>query len=78
MERVASIARPEAARLRSLRWTAASVTALAESATPDDVQRSYVMHANAYVGKPADLDGFDDVAKRIDACFLGLIELPPG
>lgn len=36
------------------------------------------MHANAYIVKPADFDGFEDVVKRIDACFLGLIQLPPG
>ena len=45
---------------------------------PDDVQRSYAMHANAYIVKPAGFDGFEDVVKRIDACFLGLIQLPPG
>lgn len=44
---------------------------------PDDIRRSYEMHANAYIVKPADFNGFDDMIKRIDACFLGLIEPPP-
>ena len=54
------------------------VVILSSSRQPDDVQRSYAMHANAYIVKPADFDGFEDVVKRIDACFLGLIQLPPG
>jgi CheY-like chemotaxis protein len=54
------------------------VVILSSSRHPDDVQRSYAMHANAYIVKPADFDGFEDVVKRIDACFLGLIQLPPG
>lgn len=44
---------------------------------PASIQGSYALHANAYIVKPADFDGFDDMIKRIDACFLGLIEPPP-
>ena len=50
---------------------------LSSSRHPDDIRRSYEMHANAYIVKPADFDGFDDMIKRIDACFLGLIEPAP-
>ena len=53
------------------------VVVLSSSRHPDDIRRSYEMHANAYIVKPADFDGFDDMIKRIDACFLGLIEPPP-
>lgn len=53
------------------------VVVLSSSRHPDDIRRSYEMHANAYIIKPADFDGFDDMMKRIDACFLGLIEPPP-
>ena len=47
---------------------------LSSSRHPDDVQRAYRLHANAYIVKPI---GFDAEIKQIDACFLGLIQLPP-
>jgi len=54
------------------------VVILSSSWHPDDVQRAYRLHANAYIVKPIDFDGFDATIKQIDACFLGLIQLPPG
>lgn len=53
------------------------VVILSTSGHPDDIKRSYELHASAYVVKPADSDGYDAVIKQIDACFLGLIQLPP-
>lgn len=53
------------------------VVILSSSQDPDDIRRSYEMHASAYIVKPTDLDGFDAMIKQIDACFLGLIRLPP-
>ena len=53
------------------------VVVLSSSRNPGDIRRSYELHANAYVVKPEDPDGFDDVIRRIDACFIGLIEPPP-
>ena len=53
------------------------VVILSTSGHPDDIKRSYEMHASAYIVKPADSDGYDAVIKQIDACFLGLIQLPP-
>ncbi len=53
------------------------VVVLSSSQHPDDIRRSYELHANAYIVKPADFDGFADVVRRIDACFLGLIQPPP-
>jgi DNA-binding NarL/FixJ family response regulator len=53
------------------------VVVLSSSRHPGDIRRSYEMHANAYIVKPTDFDGFEDMMKRIDACFLGLIEPPP-
>jgi CheY-like chemotaxis protein len=53
------------------------VVILSSSRHPGDIRRSYEMHANAYIVKPTDFDGFDDMIKRIDACFLGLIQPPP-
>ena len=53
------------------------VVILSSSRNPDDIRRSYEMHANAYIAKPADFDGFEEMIRRIDACFIGLIEPPP-
>ena len=53
------------------------VVILSSSRHPGDIRRGYELHANAYIVKPADLDGFDDAIKTIDACFVGLIEPPP-
>jgi two-component system, chemotaxis family, response regulator Rcp1 len=51
------------------------VLILTTSAAPPDVQRSYSLHASAYIAKAADLDGFADAIRQI-ARFLELIELP--
>ena len=40
------------------------VLILTTSAGPPDVQRSYSLHASAYVSKPADFDGFTDELPR--------------
>src|SRR5271165_7557384 len=52
------------------------VLILATSAAPPDLQRSYSLHASAYVSKPADFDGFTDAIRQIAHWFLELIELP--
>jgi CheY-like chemotaxis protein len=44
---------------------------------PDDIEQCYSLHANAYIVKPSDFDGFADVIKQIATCFLGLISLSP-
>lgn len=53
------------------------VLMLTTSRAPDDIQRCYSRHANAYISKPPDFDGFADVIKQVTTCFLGLISLPP-
>jgi len=52
------------------------VVVLTTSAAPEDVVRSYTLHANAYVTKPTDFDGFADAVHQIASWFLELIELP--
>lgn len=49
---------------------------LTNSAASPDIQRSYSLHASAYVAKPADFDGFTDAIRQIARWFLELIELP--
>jgi CheY-like chemotaxis protein len=52
------------------------VVVLTSSRSPNDIQRCYSLHANAYVTKPKDFDGMSEVMRRIAVCFLDLIELP--
>ena len=46
------------------------------SQAPDDVVRSYSLHANAYVTKPINLDELNDIIRRIDEFFGRIIVLP--
>lgn len=52
------------------------VLILTTSAAPADIQRSYSLHANAYITKPADFDSFTDAINQIASWFLRLIKLP--
>lgn len=52
------------------------VVVLSGSQHPDDIQRSYRLHANAYVVKPADFDGLAEAIRKISSTFLGLVRAP--
>jgi CheY-like chemotaxis protein len=39
------------------------VVVLSSSRHHDDIRRSYEMHANTYIVKPADFDGFNDMSR---------------
>lgn len=56
------------------------VVVLSTSDAPEDVIGAYERHANAYVTKPFDLDGFIEAVHRIDSFFLGTASRvpPPG
>jgi two-component system response regulator len=53
------------------------VIVLSSSHDPDDINRSYQLHANAYIVKPRDLDGFTAMIRQVDECFLDLVTPPP-
>jgi len=53
------------------------IVVLTTSQAPNDIQQCYSLHANAYIIKPPDFDGYADVIKQVATCFLGLISLPP-
>jgi CheY-like chemotaxis protein len=57
---------------------AVPVVLLSTSQDPGDIERSYVMHANAYVIKPADYDGFAEVVTKINEFFTEVSETPAG
>ena len=52
------------------------VVVLTTSKAEEDVLRSYQLHANAYVTKPVDFDGFIEAIKQIDHFFVSVVQLP--
>ncbi len=53
------------------------VLVLTSSDSPDDVTRSYDLHANAYLTKPVDPEAFVSLARTIEAFWFGHALLPP-
>jgi CheY-like chemotaxis protein len=49
---------------------------LTTSRAQRDIEQCYALHANAYIVKPDDFDGYADVIQQLATCFLGLISLP--
>ena len=49
---------------------------LTTSQADEDVLRSYQLHANAYVTKPVDFDGFIEAIRQIDHFFVSVVQLP--
>ncbi|TXK38392.1 response regulator [Nonomuraea sp. C10] len=52
------------------------VVVLTTSKAEEDVVRSYRLHANAYVAKPADFGQFIRVVCQIDNFFVTVVKLP--
>jgi DNA-binding NarL/FixJ family response regulator len=49
---------------------------LTTSASEADIQQSYQFHANCYISKPVDLEGFLKVVRSIDSFRLSVVKLP--
>jgi CheY-like chemotaxis protein len=58
-------------------FTTIPVVILSSSRHPTDVERSYGLHANAYIVKPVDLDDFGAAIRSVDNCFLRYAEPAP-
>ncbi len=54
------------------------VVILTTSASDADIEKSYLLHANCYISKPVDLEGFLTVVKSIDDFWLSVVKLPTG
>jgi len=54
------------------------VVILTTSSSETDVLQSYHLHANCYISKPVDLDGFLKVVQSIDNFWLSVVKLPHG
>ena len=52
------------------------VVILTTSDAEADILRSYQLHANCYITKPVNLDGFLTVVKSIDTFWLSVVKLP--
>jgi CheY-like chemotaxis protein len=59
------------ANLRSI-----PVVILTTSQAASDITRAYELHANCYIQKPLELDGFIEVVKSIHRYWLQMAELP--
>jgi CheY-like chemotaxis protein len=62
----------EAASLRRI-----PVVILTSSEAEQDIIDSYDRHANAYLTKPVDFDGFVDIVQRIEDFWLTVVKQPP-
>jgi chemotaxis family two-component system response regulator Rcp1 len=52
------------------------VVVLTTSESEQDMLRSYMLHANCFITKPVDFDGFLKVVKSIDDFWLSVVKLP--
>ncbi|WP_324662050.1 response regulator [Haloarcula sediminis] len=53
------------------------VVVLTSSAAEEDIVDSYDLHANAYLTKPVDFDGFVDIVGSIEEFWLSVVKRPP-
>jgi len=58
-------------------WRIIPVVVLTSSAEEADILASYKLHANCYVQKPVDLDGFRRIVEQIEAFWFTIVRLPP-
>jgi CheY-like chemotaxis protein len=54
------------------------VVILTTSSSEVDILQSYNLHANCYISKPVDLNGFLKVVQSIDNFWLSVVKLPHG
>jgi CheY-like chemotaxis protein len=53
------------------------VVVMTSSEAEEDIAQSYDLHANAYVTKPIDFDGFLDVVGSLEEFWLSVVKMPP-
>ncbi len=53
------------------------VIVLTASDTETDILKSYNLHANCYITKPAELEKFIKLMKQIEHFWLNIVSLPP-
>jgi CheY-like chemotaxis protein len=60
----------------SLTLRSIPVVILTTSSSDTDIARSYQSHANCYITKPVNLEGFLKVVRSIDDFWLSVVKLP--
>jgi chemotaxis family two-component system response regulator Rcp1 len=53
------------------------VIVLTSSEAESDIAKSYDLHANAYLTKPVDFDGFIDIVRSLENFWLQSVKFPP-
>lgn len=53
------------------------VVVLTSSKAEEDIIKTYDLHANAYVTKPVDLQGFGKIVKAIEGFWFSVVRYPP-
>jgi chemotaxis family two-component system response regulator Rcp1 len=53
------------------------VVILTSSDAEEDMIKTYNEHANAYLTKPVDFQGFLDVVGRVEGFWISVVEFPP-
>ncbi|MEO0395118.1 MAG: response regulator [Cyanobacteria bacterium P01_A01_bin.137] len=57
-------------------WQAIPTIVLSSSATPNDIYKSYQLHANAYITKPTNFSDYQLIAQKIYDFWLMTAQLP--
>ncbi|WP_276271720.1 response regulator [Haloarcula litorea] len=53
------------------------VVVLTSSEAEEDIVESYDLHANAYLTKPVDFDGFIEIVSHVEDFWLTVVKRPP-
>ena len=53
------------------------VVVLTSSGAEQDIVNTYELHANCYITKPVDMNGFMKVVKSIENFWFSVVKLPP-
>ena len=61
---------------RNAVWQAIPTIVLSSSATPNDIDKSYQLHANAYITKPTNFNEYQVIAQKIHDFWLETVQLP--
>lgn len=52
------------------------VVILTTSSAEQDIQKTYSLHANCYITKPLELEGFTEVVRSVEGFWLSIVKLP--
>lgn len=57
-------------------WKHIPIVILSSSSSRSDIDRSYQLHANAYLSKPREFSGYQAIAQQLYGFWLQTVELP--